>query len=141
LAGASQNQQDLLEEFGIALGIAFQLADDLLGIFGDPHVTGKSNLGDIREGKQTYLMLQALQLAKPAEKSLLRACLGNPDLTVLQAQQVQEIITSSGAKAACQKVITTYAQQAHEILAQLDIPSSHKQAFQKIITKATERTF
>jgi geranylgeranyl diphosphate synthase, type I len=141
LAGASQEQQDLLEEFGIALGIAFQLADDLLGIYGDPAVTGKSNLGDIREGKQTYLMLQALRLADPADKALLTACLGNPDLTAIQAAQAREIVTRSGAQTSCLEKIAAYCQQAKDILTKLDIPDEHKQAFQKIITKATERTY
>lgn len=136
-----QTEQDLLEEFGIALGIAFQLADDLLGIYGDPTVTGKSNLGDIREGKQTYLMLQALQLATPADRTTLTNCLGNPDLSAIQANQVREIVTRSGAQAACQQKIADYAHQASTILDKLDISANHKHAFQTIITKATERTF
>jgi geranylgeranyl diphosphate synthase type I len=130
-----------LEEFGIALGIAFQLADDLLGIYGDPNVTGKSNLGDIREGKQTFLMLQALQLATPNDKTTLTTCLGNPELSAIQANQVREIVTHSGAKAACQQKITDYAQRADAILSQLTISKDHAVAFQKIIAKATERTY
>lgn len=141
LAGASKEQQKLLEQFGIAVGVAFQLADDLLGVFGDPKVTGKSNLGDVREGKQTYLMLQAMKLATPNDKAILASSLGNRQLTGIQLNQVCQVITRSGAKADCLSKIKDFAHQAGNIVESLDISPAHKKALQTVIKKSTERTY
>ncbi len=56
LAGASEDQRDLLKHFGTSIGIAYQLRDDIIGIFGNEEVTGKSSEGDIKEGKRTLLI-------------------------------------------------------------------------------------
>ena len=62
-------------------GLAFQMRDDVLGLFGDPAVTGKSALDDLREGKRTLLVLRALRLADDAQRAVLRGCLGDPTST------------------------------------------------------------
>jgi geranylgeranyl diphosphate synthase, type I len=139
LADASKAELELLEEFGVALGIAFQLADDLLGIYGDPSVTGKSNLSDIREGKQTYLMLEALNSSTPADKALLESFLGNQKLTDAEASLAREIVTRTGARDSCVQAIGSYSQLAAKYLERLDISDKHKQAFQLVIQKSTER--
>src|SRR5690606_2950472 len=62
LAGTDQKTQTTLRQFGSALGIAFQLADDILGLYGEEAVTGKSASSDLRQGKRTYMLLKALEL-------------------------------------------------------------------------------
>ena len=140
LAGASRAELVLLEEFGIALGIAFQLADDMLGVYGNPKLTGKSTLSDIREGKHTFLILQALQKASAADRKTLQKHLGNPLLTSAQAIEVQDILERSGAKAKCVQQIQLYAAQASRILGTLAMPVHAKKVFISMIERATERT-
>lgn len=139
LAGVSHAELALLEEFGIALGIAYQLADDLLGVYGDPSVTGKSILSDIREGKQTYLMLQAFAHATPDDKKILQQYVGNPALTEAQAILVQDVLVRTGAKDKCIEQIKLYAAQARRVLSTLSISSEIQNIFESIITRATER--
>ncbi|MFH5229583.1 polyprenyl synthetase family protein [Antrihabitans spumae] len=76
LAGAGPDLIRAYRQFGVDIGIAFQLRDDLLGVFGDPVVTGKPIGDDLREGKRTVLLALALQRANPKESALLRRCIG-----------------------------------------------------------------
>ncbi|MFD0851258.1 polyprenyl synthetase family protein, partial [Actinomadura adrarensis] len=75
LAGASPELVAVYSAFGVALGEAFQLRDDILGAFGDPDVTGKSNLDDFREGKPTVLVAHALRNADPVQRNVLERAL------------------------------------------------------------------
>src|SRR5690606_33181977 len=80
LAGATPGVLDACSAFAVPLGEAFQLRDDLLGVFGDPAETGKPVGDDIREGKATVLMALALREATAAEEQILRTLVGSPDL-------------------------------------------------------------
>jgi len=97
LAGASEALLDALERFARPLGLAFQIADDLLGTFGSPEVTGKPNASDLREGKRTLLVARALEAADPRDAALLRAGLGKPDLGEAEAAALREALVRSGA--------------------------------------------
>ncbi|HEX2574721.1 MAG TPA: isopentenyl-diphosphate Delta-isomerase, partial [Aquihabitans sp.] len=78
--GATPEVVAALGTYGDAVGLAFQMRDDVLGTFGDPAVTGKSRLDDLREGKRTVLVLRALRLAAPGGRDVLAAGLGRADL-------------------------------------------------------------
>src|SRR4051794_6800541 len=80
IAGASDGVFAALSAYGLPLGEAFQLRDDVLGVFGDPSVTGKPAGDDLREGKRTYLVAAAFDVADPAQAAALRAGLGDPGL-------------------------------------------------------------
>ncbi|MEK8226113.1 polyprenyl synthetase family protein [Oerskovia sp. M15] len=97
LAGADQATRDRLEVYGRALGIAFQLVDDLLGVFGDPRVTGKSAVSDLREGKRTLLLAYAYGRAERADVALLDQYVGRADLTDAGADVVREIMRRTAA--------------------------------------------
>jgi geranylgeranyl diphosphate synthase type II len=94
LAGAGDEAVERLGEFGRRIGIAFQLTDDLLGMFGDPAVTGKSATADLREGKQTALIAAAR--CTPGW-SRLANIVGKSDLTTADTDSVREHLRSSGA--------------------------------------------
>lgn len=91
--------------FGIPLGEAFQLRDDLLGVFGDSVDTGKSVLDDLRAGKGTVLMALAVQRASPAELSTLRSLVGRSDLNEDQAHEVRTVLDSTGARESVEEMI------------------------------------
>lgn len=108
LGGASQEIVAVLSAYGMLLGEAFQLRDDVLGVFGDPGVTGKDSDGDLREGKRTLLIARALEAASPDEQVFLAARLGSENLTAEDAERIRGIIRSSGALASTQALIDAH---------------------------------
>src|SRR5690606_154672 len=97
LAGANAEQVQALRDFGLPLGIAYQLRDDLLGVYGDPAETGKPSGDDLREGKRTVLVAQARRRMSPPSVRLLDELLGDPDLSEEQIRTLQSTLLQSGA--------------------------------------------
>lgn len=97
LAGADAATLDLLTAFGLPLGEAFQLRDDLLGVFGDPAATGKPAGDDLVEGKRTVLVALALDAAAPADAARLDAALGTA-LTEAEVAELRGVIDTCGAR-------------------------------------------
>ena len=97
LAGAPDRLLASLSAYGVALGEAFQLRDDILGAFGDPSVTGKDRDSDLREGKRTVLVAKAIAAASSAERLFLDERLGRPDLSDQEVERIRRIIRGSGA--------------------------------------------
>lgn len=112
LAGAEQPLLNALPAYAIPLGEAFQLRDDLLGVFGNPDTTGKPALDDLRGGKATVLAILALQCAPHAQRRQLRRLLGSPTLTEDQAETARRIITDTGAPAQVEDMIAERYEQA-----------------------------
>ncbi|MFJ1747284.1 polyprenyl synthetase family protein [Streptomyces sp. NPDC088116] len=117
LAGADTNLLAALSAYALPLGEAFQLRDDLLGVYGAPERTGKSVLDDFREGKHTVLAALALQRATPAQARVLHAGLGNRALTPAEASEMRQVLTDTGAQATVENLISERYEQA---LAALD---------------------
>jgi geranylgeranyl diphosphate synthase type I len=97
LAQGSDDIKYKLMEYAIPCGIAFQLQDDVIGLFGDEEKTGKSAYSDIKEGKKTLLMLKAMELCSEHEREILRELWWNADLTLDQAEFVRSVVRSCGA--------------------------------------------
>jgi geranylgeranyl diphosphate synthase type I len=97
LAGGSPQLVAALGEFGLPLGEAFQLRDDLLGVFGDPARTGKPSGDDLREGKRTLLVAEALAHATPADARLIDDLLGSPEPEAVDL--LRDALSRSGAPA------------------------------------------
>lgn len=139
LAGATRTQVDALSAFGIPLGEAFQLRDDLLGIFGDPAVTGKPAGDDLREGKRTVLTAVALQNLDAADAAHLDEALG-ADLTDQQVKELCGLIESSGARTHVEHLITTLTAQSLSALDQAPIEESARQTLGRLAQAATQRS-
>ncbi|HKY68032.1 MAG TPA: isopentenyl-diphosphate Delta-isomerase, partial [Acidimicrobiales bacterium] len=103
--GGSPGLQAALATYGDAVGLAFQLRDDVLGLFGDPAVTGKSRVDDLREGKQTLLVVRALALAPEPDRTVLAGALGDPDVDEAAAERCRAIVAASGAWASVEALI------------------------------------
>jgi len=112
-----------LTTYGDAVGIAFQMRDDILGLFGDPAVTGKSTLDDLREGKRTLLALRALRLGDAAQRRHLLACLGDPDLTVERGDDARAIVAETGALASVEALLRAEHATALEAIAAVPEPA------------------
>jgi geranylgeranyl diphosphate synthase type I len=112
LGHAPVHVQAALRTFGDAVGIAFQLRDDVLGVFGDPCVTGKGVADDLRSGKASLLLVRALELAAPADRALLRRCLGSMELDADDCERCREAVLASGALASVEALIAAKLHEA-----------------------------
>jgi len=117
LAGGSDRVLSSLAAYGSPLGRAFQFRDDVLGVFGEPEVTGKPAGDDLREGKRTVLVAHALQLASETARERLVGLLGSPGIDATDIATAREIIVSCGALAVTERRI---ADDLAEALAALD---------------------
>jgi geranylgeranyl diphosphate synthase type I len=139
LAAAPPRVPAALSAYGMPLGIAFQLRDDVLGVFGDPAVTGKPAGDDLREGKRTVLMALALRAATPAQAETVRARLGDPELDTDGVEALRAIIVETGALTACEDLIESYAAEASEALRVAPITLEARDALAELAVAATLR--
>lgn len=139
LAGADTRVLMGLEHFANPLGVAFQLRDDLLGAFGDPEKTGKPAGSDIRSGKHTALWVEALALAKPADKRTLRATVGRRTATEKNIRAVVDIFERSGARATVERRIDELARKARAALGTLGLAERGSECLAGAIATLTSR--
>lgn len=127
IAQTSKENSKLIYNFGLNLGLAFQLQDDYLDAFGDPKTFGKQVGGDIIENKKTYLYLKALEFSKTDEKELLTQ-LFSVELqdNENKIKAVKEIFNSTGASQATQKSIQEFTYKAFETLEKMNISEDKK---------------
>jgi geranylgeranyl diphosphate synthase type I len=114
--GAAADDVSALSRYGLDLGQAFQLRDDLLGVFGDPAATGKPAGDDLREGKRTVLVAHALAGTDDAGRALIADRLGDPGLQVTEVEALRSVIVDSGAVDAVEAEITRLADSARMAL-------------------------
>jgi len=126
--------------YGIPLGVAFQLRDDLLGVFGDPALTGKPASDDLREGKQTVLVAIARERASPAQRELLNRCLGDRLLDEAGAAEIRALLTETGAVAECERMIDSGVADALSALTAAPMTEEAKRALADLAVAATARS-
>ena len=132
IAEASEKEQEDIYNFGLNLGIAFQLQDDYLDAFGDPKTFGKQVGGDIIENKKTYLYLNALELGTADQKKdLLDMYSIQPKDPSAKIETIKEIFIKSGSAEHTQKAIEEYTQRSFKLLDALNISSDKKQILQE----------
>lgn len=141
-AGPDPEDDSLSEtfsEYGIPLGIAFQLRDDVLGVFGDPARTGKPVCGDISEGKQTVLIALAGERASASQKQVLERHLGDRALTDAAASEVKAVIVETGALAECESMIAANVKEAVSALDAAPMTEAARAALAALAVMATDR--
>lgn len=142
LANANAALLDVYRTFGADIGIAFQLRDDLLGVFGDPAVTGKPSGDDLREGKRTVLIAAALDVADrddPAAAETIRTGLGT-DLTPAMVDEMRELLVQLGAVENVERRITDLTESALAALSGADISPDAADRLVAMAHAATRRT-
>lgn len=127
-------------EYGLPLGVAFQLRDDILGVFGDPALTGKPVTGDISEGKRTVLVALAIERASQPQLEVLDRHLGDRRLTDAGAAQVRSVIAETGALAECETLISASVKEAVSALDGAPITDEARAALTELAVLATART-
>ncbi len=119
LAGGDDQLLQKLQLFGENLGIAFQIQDDILGVFGDEKTLGKSVTSDIEEGKNTTLITTALEKANDQQKELLTSLYGNGPVTTEQLEQIKKVFEDTGALDYSRQLAVQYVNQAKQVIPQI----------------------
>lgn len=140
LAGAPPEVVAAYTAYGQPLGEAFQLRDDVLGVFGDPARTGKPAGDDLREGKRTYLVAAAFEAADDATRSVLATHLGDPKLDESGVAQLRQLITDTGALARAERRITELTAAALAALSTAPLDPAATDALTALASAATSRT-
>jgi geranylgeranyl diphosphate synthase type I len=129
-----------LTAYGSAIGEAFQLRDDVLGVFGDPARTGKPAGDDLREGKRTLLVALAMQASSAVEAELLKHELGDRSMDDAGVAALREVIVSTGALDQVEQRIAQRTDEARAALRTDAINAEAREALDTLATAATERT-
>jgi geranylgeranyl diphosphate synthase, type I len=140
LAGPDGAAAAAFTSYGIPLGVAFQLRDDVLGVFGDPEQTGKPAGDDLREGKRTVLVALARQRADPAQRDLLDRRLGDRLLGDAGVREVRSLLTDTGALAECERMIGSSVAEALAALEDAPVTAEAKRALAELAVAATARS-
>ncbi|OIQ29364.1 MAG: polyprenyl synthetase [Bacteroidetes bacterium MedPE-SWsnd-G2] len=141
VAGASAEDQDAIYDFGMNLGIAFQLQDDFLDAFGDPKTFGKQVGGDIIENKKTYLYLKAMEYSDAEYQTLLNHLFSiNPEDPTDKIETVKQVFETSGASNATKTAIKAYTDKAFTVLETMSISEAHKLGLRTFGTQLMNRT-
>jgi geranylgeranyl diphosphate synthase type I len=125
--------------YGLPVGEAFQLRDDVLGVFGDPVTTGKPAGDDLREGKRTYLVAAAFESASPDAAGILRAGLGKPDLDESGVERLRQVIVSTGALARTERRIAELTEAGLAALAAAPLADGAAGMLADLAVAATRR--
>ncbi|QVQ53209.1 polyprenyl synthetase family protein [Spiractinospora alimapuensis] len=143
LAGGQSDLERVYATYGATIGVAFQLRDDVLGVFGDPERTGKPAGDDLREGKRTVLVAETIARAAAPDSARFQDLLGDPTLSAEDVAWMRDLIAGCGALAACEERIGEYAASARTALrgplAQ-SLRDEARDALDHLIDTATTRT-
>lgn len=140
VAETSAANADLIYDFGLNLGLAFQLQDDYLDAFGNPETFGKQVGGDIIENKKTYLYLKAMEFSDADQKKQLGHLFSiQPDDNHDKIETVKEIFRATGAAQATQECISEYTLKAFETLGSMQIAAEKKAALEAFGKKLMNR--
>ena len=140
VGGASKETSLPFYNFGIELGLAFQLQDDYLDAFGDPETFGKQIGGDIIENKKTLLYLLALELGSPEDAAALeRIFETNPTDPTQKIAQVKELFTISGAVEQIQQQMKAYTEKALKEVDQFPVEEEKKEIFKAFALQLMDR--
>ncbi|MHA7286371.1 polyprenyl synthetase family protein [Arthrobacter sp. MDT3-44] len=140
LAGADDAMLRAYSAFALPLGEAFQLRDDVLGVFGDPAVTGKPAGDDLREGKRTFLIARALGSSGNKARAGINAMLGDTSLDDGGVGMLRGLIVESGALAHTERLIADKSEEAFSALAGLGIDAVSRRALHLLAEAAVTRT-
>ncbi len=139
IADAGPELTACYRRFGADIGVAFQLRDDLLGVFGDPAVTGKPAGDDLREGKRTLLLALALERAGASETEAIEAAIGDPDLDGDGVDRVRGLLQDLGAAQAVEQRIAALTGAALDALSAADIDEPAATRLADLAVAATRR--
>ena len=134
LAGADDTTLSAYRDFSLPVGMAFQLGDDLLGVFGDPELTGKPSGDDLVEGKRTELVAHALSSLGEREARMLNNFLMHPADSAHSVQEIQELLERSGARTTVEAEIERLSLETQGALDRLAVPDAVKTGLEDLVS-------
>ena len=140
LADAPQEDVDRLYRAGEQLGLAFQLQDDLLDVYGDPAVFGKAIGGDIASNKKTYMLINAYNLANEKQRAELKRWIGAKTFNrEVKVSEVTRLYDEIGSRQLCEQKINYYFDLARQTLDEVNVPDERKQALRHYMDEMLHR--
>jgi geranylgeranyl diphosphate synthase type II len=140
LADAPQEDADRLYRVGEQVGLAFQLQDDLLDVYGDPAVFGKSIGGDITSNKKTYMLINAFNRANDEQRKELERWIGAKEFNRQEkVAAVTRLYDEIGIRALCEEKINYYFQQARQTLSEVNVPEERKALLRQYMDELLHR--
>ena len=142
-AGMGNEYNPILSTLGINMGIIFQIIDDILGTFGDEKVTGKPTDGDIREGKRTCLLIEAINSLDVKKRDNLVNLISKSKISDENVEEVRDLFMEADVINSCKKLATKYYQEAEDALEKLKpvINNSEIEFFENLLKFVLERKF
>lgn len=140
LAGASSQVRAFCHDFGMAVGVAFQLQDDMLDIVGTQEELGKKPMGDIREGQHTPLSCDAFAHASSHDKKIFTQVFGRGALSSHEAKEIRRIFQDTGAIASAQKRVAQGFAKGRALLQEGDLSHKGKKIFSELLARIERRT-
>lgn len=129
LVGITEDQNESLMTYSTNAGVAFQMYDDILGLFGNDKTTGKSTLDDLREGKKTLLILKAYEKANSSQKKIFDQYLGNQKITDEQGDKIRQIVEETGSLEFSKSKCAELLDASHKALHTLKLPKTDSRDF------------
>lgn len=141
IGGANENDAQLLYDFGINIGLAFQLKDDLLDVYGNPETFGKQIGGDILCNKKTFLLINALSKGNDAQKDAIDYWLNEDGISNPEAKitAVRELYNQIGVKTLCEDKMDEYHQKALDCLSKINVIETNKEQLTLLANKLMSR--
>jgi geranylgeranyl diphosphate synthase type II len=140
LAGASKEDQENLYKFGEQIGLAFQLQDDLLDVYGDPKVFGKNIGGDITSNKKTYMLINAVNRANDTQRQELMGWIEAKDFDREEkVKAVTRLYDEIGIRQLCEQKMETYYEQAQQYLSKVSVAEERKAELQAYAASMMKR--
>lgn len=141
LGDATQEILDQIERIGLAMGIAFQIKDDILGIFGAEDTIGKSNLSDMQEGKKTVLTKHFIDNATDKNKELFNKIYGNLNSGTSELQELRRLFISSNTYEYSTKLCEKYIDDSKKILSLMNIDAKYKEIITNFLDYLQNRRY
>jgi geranylgeranyl diphosphate synthase type I len=141
LANGSPKLLVALDRYAMPAGVAFQLCDDLIGVFSDPETTGKPRGSDISSGKRTALLVLGMKRAKGPQLSVLKAAYGNAKATEKQLQRATEVLESCGARRIVQSRINELSARAEAVLETAPVRPKGRELLEGALRALTQRVY
>ena len=142
-SGAKDEYLTYLSNYGTNLGIIFQIVDDILGTFGDESITGKPIDGDIREGKKTCLLIEALEKSDKNKRNRILQLIGNEDITLTEIEEVRDLFREVNAIDSCKELANKYNNLAKDELEKISPVINHSELefYENLLKYVLEREF
>jgi len=141
LAGADEHIKSCYKEYAIYLGRAYQVRDDLLGIWGNPNETGKSADSDIKEGKRTLLYIYAINRLSTEDREWFQHHWGNPNLTAADVDRVKQLLEDVGARKYTEGWLTKLTSHALSVIDNMPIMEGSKAVFRELTEFIATRSY